>query len=152
VAKTHQKRIKYAGIGWRSIYEAKLSPDPLMTTVFATYLLIAQRDLATPMKIGETVGSSYEKKTSKDFTIALTKGTYRVIADTRSIEDGKPINVAQASVTLLKQNGAVAAGFERPLMSWYEFDPEYREVKTITVTKNSGFRFRVKNSDLAHST
>ena len=122
-----------------------------MITSIAALAIIGQGDSATPIKIGQRAKASLEKSTSKDFTISLPKGKYRIIADCRNSQDGSTVNVAQASVKLLKQNGSTLSEFSDSFMSWYEYEPEYREVRDLTVSKNSGFRFRIKNSDLSQS-
>lgn len=109
-----------------------------------------QTDRAIPLRIGSPGKVSLAKKQKQDFTVSLTKGTYRVYLDTKgSDEEGKAANVVQGSVKLMKQNGAQAATLPYDFLGWYEFDALHREVRTLTVAKNTAVRFRVTNSDLS---
>ncbi len=109
-----------------------------------------QGDRAIQTKIGEAKTVSLEKGKRQDFTIALTKGSYRVVLDAKGSDDeGKPVNVVQGAVKLMKQNGATDSSLAYDFLGWYEFDALHREVRTITLTKNTALRFRVTNSTLS---
>ena len=114
-------------------------------------LCIAQADQAIKLHSGQPTKVSLDKSASQDFTIALSKGTYRVFLDTKGLDGENPANVVQGTLRFLKQNGSSLTKDDLPLLSWYEYEPECREVKTIKVAKDGGFRFRLKNSDLSQS-
>ena len=122
----------------------------MLIPLISIALFASQSDKAIPAKISQPQTIKLQKKKKQDYTIALTKGSYRVILDSKATdEQGAPVNCVQGSVKLMKQNGATDSTLNYDFLGWYEFDVLHREVKTLTVKKNTAVRFRVQNSDLS---
>lgn len=125
----------------------------LLIHLLLSTVLGHQVDNPITLKLGEISKASLAKKEKQDFVIDLVKGTYRVVLDTTAAdESGKPVNVVQGSLKLIKRNGASTALLPYDFMSWYEYDAQHRQVAVFKLTKNLGVRLRLNNSDLSAST
>lgn len=122
----------------------------MLIPIITLSLFAAQSDKAIPLKLSQPQTIKLQKKKKQDYTIALTKGSYRIVLDSKGTDEQNALaNCVQGSVKLMKQNGATDSALNYDFIGWYEFDAFHREVKTLTVKKNTAIRLRVQNSDLS---
>ena len=116
---------------------------PLLTCALLLAIMPIARAVGTkptPLKAGTTANVTLDDGDSKDYAVSLSKGTYRLVWDSRRT-DGEWGNI-QGVVSLLKPNGAI---IDASLLRFNELAAEYRVGRTITVTKPYVARFRMKS-------
>jgi len=94
----------------------------------------------TPLKVGATANVTLDEDDSKDYSVPLAKGTYRLVWDARRT-DGKWGGI-HGIISLLKPNGVI---IDASLMSFRELAAAYRVGRTFTVVKPYTARFRLKS-------
>ena len=94
----------------------------------------------TPLKVGATANVTLDENDSKDYSVPLAKGTYRLVWDSKRT-DGERDNI-QGTISLLKPNGVI---INESLLSFNETAVAYRVGRTMTVTKPYVARFRMKS-------
>ena len=93
-----------------------------------------------PMKVGQTVNVTLDAKGSKDYSLALGKGSYRLVWDARRV-DGESSNVI-GTIRLLKPNGVV---IDSQLLNFNETGVTHRVGTVLNVPKPFVARFRMEN-------
>ena len=94
----------------------------------------------TPLKVGATANVTLDENDSKDYSVPLAKGTYRLVWDSKRT-DGEWGNI-QGTISLLKPNGVI---IDESLLRFNELAAAYRVGRTFTVVKPYTARFRMKS-------
>lgn len=96
-------------------------------------------------KVGQTMAVQLDSKESQDFNLDLPKGQFFLYLDAQ-VASGNSTN---ATVSLLKRNGAEMPGFGSAWIYYNTMDATSRVGKAFSFAKPTGVRFRLKNDDTA---
>lgn len=96
----------------------------------------------TPAKVGQTMKTQLDTNKSVDYSVSLSKGSYRLVWDAQRI-DGRDSNM-MGQIKLLKPNGVV---IEDRQLSLNEIDVVTRVGSVLNVAKPFVARFRVQCND-----
>ena len=103
-------------------------------------------------KVGQTFAVQVDAKESEDFNFDLPKGQFFVYADVQRLGDKSTLTNIDASVYLLKRNGAEMPGYSGHLIYFNSGDSTTRVGKSFGFLKPTGVRLRFKNeSNGAHN-
>ncbi len=103
-------------------------------------------------KVGQTFKVQLDGKESQDFNLDLPKGQFFVTADVQRLGDKSTLTNIDASIYLLKRNGAQLPQYGGHLIYFNSGDSTARVGKAFSFAKPTGVRLRFKNeSNGAHN-
>ena len=103
-------------------------------------------------KVGQMMAVQLDAKESQDFNLDLPKGAFFVYADVQRLGDKSTLTNIDATLYLLKRNGAQLPNYGGSLIYFNSGDSTARVGKPFSFTKPTGVRFRFKNeSNGAHN-
>ena len=96
-------------------------------------------------KVGQTMAVQLDSKESQDFNLDLPKGQFFVYADVQRLSEKSSMNNMDASIYLLKRNGAQMPGYGGDFIYFNSGDSTKRVGKAFTLAKATGVRLRFKS-------
>ncbi|RYX80800.1 hypothetical protein EON83_26980 [bacterium] len=96
-------------------------------------------------KVGQTLAVSIGSKKSQDFNFDLPKGQFYVYVDAQGLKEGDSVSKIDATLILLKRNGAQFPQFGSNLIYWNSHERTSRAGQQFSFAKPTGVRFRIKN-------
>ena len=96
-------------------------------------------------KVGQTMKVEIDSKKSQDFNLDLPKGQFFVYLDAQRLGEDSLTSNIDASLYLLKRNGAEMPQYGGYLIYWNTGERTSRVGKAFSFSKPTGVRFRVKN-------
>ncbi len=96
-------------------------------------------------KVGQMMAVQLDADESQDFNLDLPKGQFFVYADTQRVGEGSLTSNMDATIYLLKRNGAAMPNYGGHLIYFNSRDRTARVGKAFSLAKPTGVRFRFKN-------